>query len=234
MALEAFWELGSKMRVGYARVSSEDQDTAIQREELERAGCDVIRYENASGSNRDGRPQLAIAMEILRAGDTLVVTKLDRLARNTLDMLSIINELGARDVGVKSLAESWCDTSTPAGKFMITVFAGVAQFERERIKERQAAGIAKAKAEGKYKGRPPLAPEKAAKIKALAGADITPTEIARIVGVGRSTVYRVLGDDDGADGCTEKNADSSEEPSNTEDPNEAVQTVARGNAFESF
>ena len=130
---------------GYARVSSADQDLTIQREALKAAGCEIVREEKVSGGSREGRKELETLLAFLRNGDTLIVTKLDRLARSTLDMLTLITDLGKRGVGVRSLAERDIDTTTAAGKLMLTVFAAVAQFERERIKERQVEGIKRAK-----------------------------------------------------------------------------------------
>src|SRR5690554_5115579 len=117
---------------GYARVSSEDQDLSAQHEALTAAGCDMIREEKASGKSRDGRDELAILLDFIRPGDVLIVTKLDRLARNTLDMLEIVESLAEKGAGFKSLAEPWADTTTPAGKLVVTIFAGFAEFERAR------------------------------------------------------------------------------------------------------
>lgn len=141
------------MRVyGYARVSTDDQNTAAQVDALTAAGCDLVKEEKESGATIEGRPVLKTLLEFMQAGDTLVVTKLDRLARNTLNMLEIIETLGRHQIGFRSLAEPWADTTTPAGRLMLTVMAGVAAFERERIKERQKEGIARAKEAGAYTG----------------------------------------------------------------------------------
>jgi len=174
---------------GYARVSTDDQDLTVQREALKAAGCEVVREEKVSGGSREGRKELETLIEFLRAGDVLVVTKLDRLARSTLDMLNIIGDLGKRGVGVRSLAERDIDTTTPAGKLMLTVFAAIAQFERERIKERQAEGIAKAKKEGVYKGGKPRIDR--AEIARLKADGLNPTQIAAKLGINRVTVYRL-------------------------------------------
>lgn len=177
-------------KIGYARVSTDEQSTAVQRGELQLFGCSVIREESASGASRDGRPELALILDFIRPGDVLVVTKLDRLARNTLDTLTLITDLGKRGVGFTSLAEPWANTDSPAAELMLTLMAGVATFERARTRERQAAGIAKAKDEGKYKGRKPLSPEKIAEIQELSASGLGPAEVARRAGVGRSSVYR--------------------------------------------
>lgn len=177
---------------GYARVSSQDQDLTIQREALKAAGCDVVREEKVSGASRDGRTELATLLEFIRGGDVLVVSKLDRLARSTVDMLTIIGELGARGVGFKSLAEPWADTTSPAGKLMLTVMAGVAEFERERLRERQREGIERAKAEGRYKGG--VIQFDRAAMWSLLDQNVTKAEIARRLGCSEMTVYRAIKD----------------------------------------
>jgi len=181
---------------GYARVSTDDQDLTIQREALKAAGCEVVREEKVSGGSREGRKELETLLAFLRRGDTLIVTKLDRLARSTLDMLTLITELGKRGVGVRSLAERDIDTTTAAGKLMLTVFAAVAQFERERIKERQAEGIRKAKEKGDvYKGGKPRIDR--AEVARLKAEGLNPTQIAAKLGINRVTVYRLTAELDG-------------------------------------
>ena len=180
---------------GYARVSTDDQDLTIQRDALKAAGCEVIREEKVSGGSREGRRELETILAFLRNGDTLIVTKLDRLARSTLDMLTLITELGKRGVGVRSLAERDIDTTTAAGKLMLTVFAAVAQFERERIKERQAEGIAKAKQKGVYKGGKPRIDR--AEVTRLKAEGLNPTQIAAKLGINRVTVYRLTAETEG-------------------------------------
>jgi DNA invertase Pin-like site-specific DNA recombinase len=180
---------------GYARVSSDDQDLTIQRQALKAAGCEVIREEKVSGGSREGRKELETLIAFLRPGDTLIVTKLDRLARSTLDMLNIIGDLGKRGVGVRSLAERDIDTTTPAGKLMLTVFAAIAQFERERIKERQAEGIKRAKENGVYKGGKPRIDR--AEVARLKAEGLNPTQIAAELGINRVTVYRLTAELDG-------------------------------------
>ena len=139
-------------RFGYCRVSSDGQYLTAQRNALQAAGCDIIREEKVSGSSTAGREQLAILLDFIAEGDTLVVTKLDRLARSTLDMLMIITKLGERGVKFVSLAEPWVNTDSPASKLMLTVMAGIAEFERGRIRERQREGIVLAKTKGVFKG----------------------------------------------------------------------------------
>lgn len=177
---------------GYARVSSSDQNLDVQRAELERAGCDVILDEKVSGANRAGRPKLALLMEVIGPGDIVLVTKLDRLARDTIDMLELVKEIGAKGAGFKSIAEPWCDTSTPAGEMLLTFMAGVATFERKRIKERQREGIAMAKAKGVYKGgKKKFSNAEIRKLKDVDGMGVT--EIMRKIGARSTmTVYRAL------------------------------------------
>ena len=190
-------DLGEEMAIyGYARVSSDDQDLTVQREALKAAGCEVIREEKVSGGSREGRKELETLLAFLRPGDTLIVTKLDRLARSTLDMLTLITDLGKRGIGVRSLAERDIDTTTAAGKLMLTVFAAVAQFERERIKERQAEGIKRAKENGVYKGGKPRIDR--AEVARLKAEGLNPTQIAGKLDINRVTVYRILGQAEGA------------------------------------
>lgn len=191
---------------GYARVSTDDQDLTVQREALKAAGCpdDNIREEKVSGASRRERKELDLLLKFMRKGDTLIVTKLDRLARSTLDMLTLVTDLGKRDVGVRSLAERDIDTTTAAGKLMLTVFAAVAQFERERIKERQVDGIKRArdnrevsKKTGRLKyagGKPRIDRAEVARLKA---EGLNPTQISQKLNINRVTVYRLLAEIEG-------------------------------------
>lgn len=175
---------------GYARVSSEDQDLSAQREALKAAGCEMIREEKASGKSRDGRDELAILLDFIRPGDVLIVTKLDRLARNTLDMLEIVETLAEKGAGFKSLAEPWADTTSPAGKLVVTIFAGFAEFERARIRERQREGIERAKARGVYVGRKRQHdPER---IRERRAEGLSMSRIAAELGCSEDTVRRAL------------------------------------------
>ena len=142
------------MKVAYIRVSTEEQNTARQEEAMKAQGVEKIYIEKISGKDAK-RPQLKAMMDYLREGDILIVESYSRLARNTLDLLNIVGELERKSVTFISLKEC-IDTSTPQGKLMLTIFAGLAQFERECTLQRQAEGIAIAKADGKYKGRKPL------------------------------------------------------------------------------
>lgn len=176
--------------IGYARVSTTDQDLTVQREALTRAGCDIIREDKVSGTSRVGRGELDTILEFLRPGDQLVVTKLDRLARDLLDLQVICRDIEQRGASL-AILDQHVDTSTAAGRAFFQMLGVFAEFETGIRKERQAAGIAKAKAEGKYKGRKRTVD--VAEAKALEADGLTPTEIARRLEVGRTSVYRALG-----------------------------------------
>jgi DNA invertase Pin-like site-specific DNA recombinase len=179
------------MKVGYCRVSSDDQSLDVQRQQLTEAGCERIFEEKVSGESTDNRGQLQAALQFVREGDVLLVAKLDRLARSTVDMLTIITDLGKRGVKFTSLAEPWADTTSAAGELMLTVMAGVAQFERKRIKERQREGIDAAKQKGVYRGRKPTVPVD--RVRELRAQGVGPAQIARELGISESSVFRALG-----------------------------------------
>ncbi|MBO1361415.1 recombinase family protein [Acetobacter sacchari] len=185
------------MRIGYARVSTTDQyaGLAAQERDLEAAGCERVFAERASGAQGD-RPELARALDMLREGDTLVVTKPDRLARSTTDLLGFVEAVRAKGgaLHVLSMSLNTADAS-PTGTLLLTMLAAVAQFERDIMKERQAEGIAKAREEGKYKGRKPTARAQADKVQELAAQGVGATEIARRLNIGRNSVYRCMGKD---------------------------------------
>lgn len=178
--------------IGYARTSTADQAAGLadQIAELESIGCSRIFSEQVSSIDAD-RPQLKAALDYLRDGDTFIVTKPDRLARNTSELLNIVEGLDQRGVVVRILSMD-INTSTPTGKLMLTFMAGIATFERELMLERQRAGIAAAKAAGKYKGRQPTARNKADQVLALKAEGVGPSEIAKRLGVGRTSVHRIL------------------------------------------
>jgi DNA invertase Pin-like site-specific DNA recombinase len=174
---------------GYARVSTTGQDLSVQQTALKAAGCEVIRSERVTGTRRDGRTELAVLMEFLRAGDTLVITRIDRLARSVKDLQDIVHELRAKGVALRA-TEQPIDTSTAAGKAFLDMLGVFAEFETSLRKERQLEGIAKAKAEGVYKGRKPTID--ATEVRRLAVDGVGATEIARRLGVARASVYRLL------------------------------------------
>lgn len=180
------------MLIGYARVSTQEQDPALQLDALTQAGCDKVFTEKASGAQRD-RPQLTAALEYMREGDTLVVWKLDRLARSLRQLIETVELLEERGIGFRSLTEA-IDTTSPGGKLVFHIFASLAEFERGIIRERTKAGLAAARARGKMGGRPPaLLQEDLAAAKALLrDPNITVEDAARRVGVSPSTLYRYL------------------------------------------
>lgn len=184
------------MLVGYARVSSVAQEAGLagQERDLRAAGCERIFAEQASSVA--ARPELADALDYVRRDDVLLVTKPDRLARSTADLLDIVARLQAKHVGlvVLSMGGQHVDTRTATGKLMLTMLAAVAAFERDLMLERQREGIAKAKGEGKYKGRAPTARNQSVTVLGLKAQGVTPTEIARRLDISRMSVYRILGD----------------------------------------
>lgn len=175
--------------IGYARVSTTDQDTALQVQALKTAGCTVIRQEKRSGTSTTGRRELASILEFIRSGDVLVVTRIDRLARSIGDLQAIIRELAAKGAKLKA-TEQPIDTSTAAGKAFLDMLGVFAEFETNLRRERQMEGIAKAKAKGVYKGRRPSIDSAA--VRKLRSEGVGPAEIARKLGIGRASVYRAL------------------------------------------
>lgn len=179
--------------IGYARVSTRDQDLTTQEAHLRAAGCGRIFTEKITGIRR-ARPQLDRMLDHLRAGDVIVVTRLDRLARSILDLLDIVERLSEAGAGLRSLAEPWADTTTPAGRIVLTVFGGMAEFERSLIVERTSSGRAAAKARGtKFGRKPKLEPAQLKQIYQLVDdGKASRQEIADLFGIDRSTLYRLL------------------------------------------
>lgn len=182
------------MDVGYARTSTLDQIAGLEAQvrDLKAAGCEQVYQEQASAVG--ARPQLEAALGFLRKGDTLVVTKIDRLARNTRVLGEIVDGLHARGIALKVMqfGKETVDTRGAYGKLVLNMFSAFAEFERDLMRERQMEGIAKAKREGKYKGRKPTARAKAQDAVALFKQGKTVTEIAKHTGIGRGSVYRAL------------------------------------------
>ena len=176
-------------KYAYARCSSLSQSTDIQVAALKEAGCEVVRAEKKSGSTIEGRTELAGLMDFMRDGDVLCIHKLDRLGRNTRDVLNLVHELDERGCSLQVL-EPAIDTGGPMGKVMLTVLGMVSEMELGFIKERQRAGIEKAKAAGKYKGRPTSLDHD--KIKAMRAEGMGATAIARELGCTRGAIYKVL------------------------------------------
>ena len=178
------------MLYGYARVSSVDQSLTVQEDALKTAGCQTIRSEKVTGTTRDGRTELAILMDFIRQGDTLVVTRIDRLARSIGDLQDIVRALKAKGAMLKA-TEQPIDTSTAAGKCFLDMLGVFAEFETNLRRERQMEGIAKAKAAGVYKGRRPTIDLD--KVIELRDKGLGATEISKRLRIGRASVYRVLG-----------------------------------------
>ena len=181
------------MKIGYIRCSTEEQNTARQEALMQELGVEQIFIDRLSGKNTD-RPQLKAMLQFARQGDTVIVSEISRLARNTKDLLDITAELADKGVEFVSRKEA-IDTTTATGKFMLTVFAAVAELERSYILSRQAEGIAIAKAQGKYKGRQPkkLPPEAEKLIADWHSGQISAAETARRLGIGKTTFYRRFG-----------------------------------------
>ena len=184
------------MIVGYARTSTAEQIAGLdaQERDLKAAGCERLFKERVSSVAQ--RDQLEAALDFVRDGDTLTVTKIDRLARSTQHLLEIVTLLEGKGVGLKILdfKGETINTKSPQSKLILTMFAAFAEFERGLMLERQREGIAKAKAEGAYKGRKPTARAKADEIKRLDALGMTRDQIARNLGIGVASVYRVLKD----------------------------------------
>ena len=175
---------------GYARVSSSDQDFALQEQALRAAGCEIIRSEKASGTSRVGRTELETLLNFLRRGDTLVVTRIDRLARSIKDLQDIVHTLKERGITLKA-TEQPIDTRSAAGKAFLDMLGVFAEFETNLRRERQLEGIAAAKTRGAYHGRKPSV-DPAEVLRLRVEEKLGATEIARRLGVGRASVYRAL------------------------------------------
>jgi DNA invertase Pin-like site-specific DNA recombinase len=182
------------MIVGYARTSTENQVAGLESQErlLHQAGCERVFSEQVSSVAR--RDRLQEALRFVRSGDVLVATKPDRIARSTKDLLDIVEQLAARDVGLRILSMGGMELNTqqPTSRLMLTMMGAIAEFERSLMLERQIEGIKKAAEQGKYKGRAPTAQRKAGIILKLHGQGMKPTEIVKQVAVSRASVYRIL------------------------------------------
>ena len=178
------------MNIGYARVSTNEQNTDLQIDALKSSGCDKVFEERASGAQRD-RPELKAALEYAREGDCIVVWKLDRLARSLKQLIETVEDLEKSGIGFKSITES-IDTSTSGGRLIFHIFASLAEFERSIIRERTRAGLDAAKARGKTGGRPSKLSETDIQVAKtlLKNHDITVAEVAKKMGVSFATLYR--------------------------------------------
>jgi DNA invertase Pin-like site-specific DNA recombinase len=181
------------MRYGYARVSSSSQDYKAQVEALKSVKCDKVFSEKASAKNTKDRPEFNRLMKVIKPGDTVVVLRLDRLARSSRDLANIMHELQEKECGFLSLRESWCDTTNKFGRLLVTVMGGLNQFERELIAERCEEGIRRAKAMGTKFGRHnALDPGQRRKVAQLRAKGATVRELADDYGVGVATIMRAL------------------------------------------
>jgi DNA invertase Pin-like site-specific DNA recombinase len=176
-------------QIGYARVSTTDQDLTVQIDALKAVGCEIIRAEKVTGTNVTDRRELKTVMEFLRAGDTLVVTRIDRLARSVADLSDIVRELQRRGAHLRA-TEQPIDTGSAAGKAFLGMLSVFAEFETNIRRERQLEGIARAKIEGVYRGRKPeIDPSEVQRLRA---SGLGATEIAKSLKIGRASVYRML------------------------------------------
>lgn len=175
--------------IGYARVSTDDQDCEIQEATLRAAGCSIIRSEKRTGTTVEGRIELDTVLSFIRAGDTLMVTRIERLARSVADLEKIVAVLKERGAFLRA-TEQPIDTSTPAGVAFLQMLGVFAQFETAIRKERQMEGIARAKSEGRYKGRKPTVSVE--QVKAMKAEGVRPVDIASKLGIARASVYRAL------------------------------------------
>jgi DNA invertase Pin-like site-specific DNA recombinase len=180
------------LTLGYARVSTKEQDLSGQLAELAAAGCAKIYREKASGAKTD-RPELAKLLRVLEPDDIVIVTRLDRLARSTRDLLNVLASITERGAGFRSLKDVWADTTTPHGRLMLTVLGGLAEFERELIRSRTGEGRQRAKERGVRFGRPPkLNPHQRQEALARLTAGETHADVARTYGVDATTIGRLL------------------------------------------
>jgi DNA invertase Pin-like site-specific DNA recombinase len=179
--------------IGYARVSTKEQDLTLQEEALKAAGCTKMFREKVSGAKADNRPQLARLLHVLEPGDVVVVCRLDRLARSSRDLLNLVHTVTEAGAGLKSLAETWCDTTSAHGKLLLTIMGGFAEFERSLIMSRTQAGITRAKELGVSFGRPVRLNTRQKKMIADRYAKgETMQALADEYSVGTATIWRAL------------------------------------------
>ena len=178
------------MKIGYARVSTEEQSLNRQIDMLNEVGCEKIFEEKISGIKRE-RQELIKMLEQLRKGDLIIVAYLTRLSRSVKELFQLVEQIEAKGANIKSLKESWMDTSTPQGKLMFTIFAGISQFERDLISQRTIEGLVAARARGKKGGRPPK-DEKDIKLakKMYEEKTYSISEITKATGIGKTALYK--------------------------------------------
>lgn len=179
-------------RIGYARVSTTDQSTDVQEDQLKAAGCSKVFTEKASGTSSANREQLHAALDYAREGDVFVVTRLDRLARSQVDLHALLSNLETRGIAFECTEQPEVNTSGPMGKLLLGVLGAVAEFETGLRRERQMEGIAKAKAAGKYRGGQSIKREKVEKLKQLIDDGASISAACRQVGMSRATAYKYL------------------------------------------
>jgi len=177
--------------IGYARVSTKEQDNQLQIDALNNAGCEKIFTEKQSGTTTKNRIELANCLSYMREGDTLLVTRIDRLARSLRDLQNLVHELKLKGIALKAI-EQPVDTSTAAGKAFLDMLGVFAEFETNIRRERQLEGIAKAKAEGRYMGRKPTAQAKSEQVLELIAQGMTKKAVAEELNIGVASVYRIL------------------------------------------
>ncbi len=180
------------MKIGYARVSTEEQNLNRQLDMLNEVGCEKNFEEKISGIKKE-RPELFRMLEQLRKGDLIIVADLTRLSRSVKDLFQLVEQIKARGADIKSLKESWMDTSTPQGKLMFTIFAGISQFERDLISQRTIEGLVAARARGKKGGRPPK-DEKDIKLalKMYEEKTYSISEITKATGLSKTVLYKYI------------------------------------------
>lgn len=180
------------MLIGYARVSTEGQNLDSQHDQLKAAECERIYSEKVSGAKAQ-RPQLERMIDSLRQGDVVVITELTRLGRSVKDLFSIIDRLHEAGSSIKSIREAWLDTTTPQGNLLLTIFAGLSQFERDLMRQRTREGLEAARARGRNGGRPKADPEKISIALKMYDSKLHPvSEITRTIGISRATLYRAI------------------------------------------
>jgi len=182
----------STIIIGYARVSTIEQNLDRQIDAMTENGAERIFTEKATGKKSD-RPELMRMMEQLRDGDTVIISELTRLSRSTKDLFTIVEQIQARGANIRSLKETWLDTTTPHGKLMFTIFAGLSQFEADLTAQRTREGLAAARARGRLGGRPKVASDKSGMaIKMYDSKEFTVDEICKNCSIGKTTLYRLL------------------------------------------
>jgi len=180
------------MIIGYARVSTVEQNLDRQIDSMKEHGVEKVFTEKATGKKAD-RPELMRMMDQLRDGDVVIISELTRLSRSTKDLFAIVEQIQSRGANIRSIKETWLDTTTPHGKLMFTIFAGLSQFEADLIGQRTKEGLAAARARGRLGGRPKVASEKSSMaLKMYDSKEFTVSEICKNCKIGKTTLYRLL------------------------------------------